>query len=957
MPSREAGLELGRLQRTAQRHLAAGAADLKWIEADVALDLISGDRESATRTLERASDQWPDTPLLQLYQAIGYAEEAISERRGELFGLAYDLLSQLSRSTPSLRTLALYNRAVLDEHMLLYGKAIEDWEWCLTNDVSKEWKEVALRRREALRGRLNFREEPIPEAKDFLSGYRSGQYRDEPLERVIEAVIRRWHGDTPADYETLKDVAGIAIREHGDPWLDDLIRGVHDADWSAGMMALAQASRLNASDQRSEAVRQAEVAIRSFRRAGNDAGWLAAMVENLYAVNRSLVVKACLAAGQELEPEFEKRHYALLLVRYGIEMSGCLGRSDFLPEAEANLKRAMLTAQAAHYPALNLRVLTVLSNHHVTSGNSTAAWEDCWEGINRFWMGKFGAVRGHSLYYNCSLTAERLGQREFSLALAQEASRFAGGLPGPIQAAEGYIREGLLAAQLEDWEAAGSALERGRKALEALPEDEVRYRHLWGLERAMVEADLRQGRPASALQTLARFGAMLPKSEQPHERTNYYLLRARAAALGGDHAEQYRCLTLAAAETEGALSSLLKEEDRIRWRNQSASVFRPLVEQTLAQPEGIRKGLALWERYLDRTLEPGRREEETGPSLNELGSATLLSFVWLTDHLGYWVGDERGADFVWVPQPPARISELCRRFARECSDESVPEPEVRRTGRELHRALFDAAKEAPAWARIRDGRKLLIEVDGELGGIPFEALVDASGGYLGQAHAVVYSSGLRRWTRLRKLGGIAAGSRALIVAAPSITGELARQFPPLPDARREGEMVAGLFRNSTILTGRDGTLRAVLAAVGDAEIIHFSGHALANSDDGALLLAGSSERESGALLTTSEIASRSLSHCRLAVLSACSTGVGERRGPVNPNSLVNGLLRGGVRDVVASRWKVDSAATYQLMRRFYQGVKGTGDAAVALQDAMAELRGLPGLGHPHYWASFSMFGE
>jgi CHAT domain-containing protein len=140
-------------------------------------------------------------------------------------------------------------------------------------------------------------------------------------------------------------------------------------------------------------------------------------------------------------------------------------------------------------------------------------------------------------------------------------------------------------------------------------------------------------------------------------------------------------------------------------------------------------------------------------------------------------------------------------------------------------------------------------------------------------------------------------------------------------------------------------------------LFHFSGHGLSNSDDGALLLAPSRLGEEGSFLTTYELANHSFSRCRLAVLSACSSGVGESRGPVNPNSLVNGLLRAGVRDVIASRWPIDSASTLILMRDFYTQLLSGGDVASALQAAARQLRTDPSTRHPYYWAAFSTFGE
>ena len=54
-------------------------------------------------------------------------------------------------------------------------------------------------------------------------------------------------------------------------------------------------------------------------------------------------------------------------------------------------------------------------------------------------------------------------------------------------------------------------------------------------------------------------------------------------------------------------------------------------------------------------------------------------------------------------------------------------------------------------------------------------------------------------------------------------------FPPLPEADAEARAVGASFRSSTVLTGRQATLRAVLRELPEAEILHFAGHALADA--------------------------------------------------------------------------------------------------------------------------------
>jgi CHAT domain-containing protein len=316
-----------------------------------------------------------------------------------------------------------------------------------------------------------------------------------------------------------------------------------------------------------------------------------------------------------------------------------------------------------------------------------------------------------------------------------------------------------------------------------------------------------------------------------------------------------------------------------------------------------------------------------------------------------WAADDRGTEFKWISVPAEKLSRLCRRFARECSDPAVPEAEVRITGRELYGALFGTLTN-----RLR-GRKLLIETDGEIGSIPFEALVEPNGAYLNDSHALVYSPGFRHWLRMQQSTSVSPRAAALIVTAPRVSGRLATQFPPLLDARNEGEMVASVFSSSTTLTGADATLPRIVDGLGRVEVFHFSGHGVSNSDGGGLLLASTDPAEDAALLTAGSLSGQQMSRCRLAVLSACSTGVGESRGPVNPSSLVNAFLRAGVRDVVASRWRVDSASTAALMRQFYSRLSVTGQPSTALQLATRDMRNETAMSHPYYWSAFSVFGE
>jgi CHAT domain-containing protein/tetratricopeptide (TPR) repeat protein len=72
------------------------------------------------------------------------------------------------------------------------------------------------------------------------------------------------------------------------------------------------------------------------------------------------------------------------------------------------------------------------------------------------------------------------------------------------------------------------------------------------------------------------------------------------------------------------------------------------------------------------------------------------------------------------------------------------------------------------------------------------------------------------------------------------------------------------------------------------------------------------------LITAEEIAAFDLSHCELAVLSACETALGWRGANRSVASLQKALHMAGARTAITSLWKVPDEATKELMVDFYR---------------------------------------
>lgn len=133
-----------------------------------------------------------------------------------------------------------------------------------------------------------------------------------------------------------------------------------------------------------------------------------------------------------------------------------------------------------------------------------------------------------------------------------------------------------------------------------------------------------------------------------------------------------------------------------------------------------------------------------------------------------------------------------------------------------------------------------------------------------------------------------------------------------------------------------------------------------------LALAGANPRAGGGdddgLLTALEVTYLDLRGCRRVVLSACQTALGEAAPGEGVLGLVQGFQIAGAKDVVASLWEVDDAATRLLMERFYALTQRTAEpvsTAEALRQAALWLRDArPGgvdYAHPRTWAAFVVY--
>ena len=157
-------------------------------------------------------------------------------------------------------------------------------------------------------------------------------------------------------------------------------------------------------------------------------------------------------------------------------------------------------------------------------------------------------------------------------------------------------------------------------------------------------------------------------------------------------------------------------------------------------------------------------------------------------------------------------------------------------------------------------------------------------------------------------------------------------------SRQEVEAVRSYFPpdRAKVLQGAAATRQAVLDHLPNFPIYHLSTHGWAGWSEplqGGLLLAG------GSTLTLADLLDLRLEGARLAVLSACETGIPGTKLPDEVVSLPTGLVQAGVAGVVASLWAVNDLSTAMLMERFYRLWRQDGlPPAEALRGAQIWLR-------------------
>lgn len=307
----------------------------------------------------------------------------------------------------------------------------------------------------------------------------------------------------------------------------------------------------------------------------------------------------------------------------------------------------------------------------------------------------------------------------------------------------------------------------------------------------------------------------------------------------------------------------------------------------------------------------------------------------------------------------------------------------------IQQRIADAYSHAQYWERIEPllvGKKMVyLSPDGVYNQININTLKKDGGQYVLNQYDVVVIGNAKDVVAIKQRKPKAVKKEAFVLGFPDYMGTAT----PLPGTKAEIDGINKILTASgfkVTLRQQKEASEGAIKKVKSPALMHIATHGyfLADGDlqsggdamgvnaenaknnpllRSGLILAGAPAQRSAALdlqsndngvLTAYEAMNLSLEGTDLIILSACETGLGDVRAGEGVYGLQRAFLVAGANALIMSLWKVDDAATQQLMTAFYSNWAKTGNKQKAFKQAQLQL--MTKYKDPFYWGAFVMMG-
>jgi len=857
--------------------------------AGIALVLIDRPLDAATR-LRALADR---TPSAQVWSDLAAARYAAAVRLGRpsLYPEALDAADRALRIDPQFAE-ALFNRALILDHLGLPQQAREAWERYLRADPSSQWANEArahLARLKPGTTENEFRRDQPRLERSALAGDQAAV--DELVKRYPQQArtfaeaeyLGRWAAGDADSLVIATRIGDALARSTGESLLIEAVQAIDRHSTLASAHVAYRRGRIAFSRREPAA---AEKDLRAA--AAMFAGTPMSLVARYYAASARYDQNDVTTARRELESLLAEAdghpQFIALGAQVRWELALCLMINEDFSGASPLLEQA-----AAAFRRLDERTnLAVMETMLADAMTFLGRPDDAWSARIRALQILSEEGRGTRLPLSIGeaarveLLAGRVEPARALLAIEESAVR---DVKDDVLLADTLAREAVLHTHLGDAKAAAESVREAFAAAKRIPDAALR-------ERAMADAHFAEGAVSNAERSLTIAIDHYRATGKSVFLPEALLLRSRARNgalddLDAGIAEVERHRTgLTGTGVFDAASSLFEDAIRLRldrgdvagafsyaerWRgNVSGSVLAPVTIDEL-------------QRRLAGT------------------DAAVLELVVLRDEVAAFCITTNDATSARHPIEAARLAKLI--------DE----------GNE--RALYDLLIRANE-RTLSGARRVTIVAGSPLDEVPFAALHD------GRQHLVErFPIGLAPSASALRIDPRSPSPHS-IVAIRLPSGE-AEGSPAL--SASELDDIVGLYGERNEIPASRATFAALQDAAAHADVIHIAGHTerQPGAGDDALMFAGTP-------VSWRSIAAHPLSRAEVVVLAACETLRAPRSPQTRAMSLGGGFLAAGARDVIGTLTPLADEQARSIFTAVHRNLARGQDASESLRNAQLE---------------------
>jgi CHAT domain-containing protein/Tfp pilus assembly protein PilF len=974
--------------------------------------LAKGNFEAALNLLEQAANGDPENADLHNDLAAAHLERAVSiSGKVSLFDLARSLEeSNRAIQQNGSQLDAWFNRALCLQKMKAPTPAIEAWQQYLEKDPHSLWSKEAEDRLELLRARINRGGGPDEVYQEFLKAFRAGdrarawQIQSETKEMItgtmipfqlVRSLLAAKLANRNEEWEEILSAlifAGDLEKERsGDLFFDELAafyasNGAKKADsLSRAQQSLQRGYQLCLKGDYDDAVKPFEDAQAIFQQQGNKLEGLLLDYWRAYCFTQQGELSKSTAILRSMRSTCERRRYRWL---EGQSLCWLANNSGLLGEYSRSVEEDRIA----------LRIATDIGdlyNHQKTSAQlaedykvlgrlrealeynqSSLPSDDAFHiSYRQFWRSLFSTT--DTLFALRLFEAARAYQQE---ALQLAVNRF----QDPALSHDSYVRLAQIYAGQRDFVSAEQSLELSIKMLEPIRNDAI-GKKLFGLsmlEMGNIKQQAGEYHAALISYELAQreFGA------SQYGLYNYRTHRSMLLChlfLKDDEAIQ-KGLPIALKLYEQNRRAIREEESRNHFFEAESDVYELAIEYERGRgnmAESFNYAEFSRARSLQDAMIAGTSPSDESPgsdvvlpavsqplTLDQLqerlpADCQLVEYAVLQKRILIWVITKTSFELIEQEVTSESLEAVAGEYL---SAITTNDPQSSKREQELASQLHDWLI-APIEGKLNKEHEVVIVPDRGLFRIPFAALRSSQTHrravrdytllYSPSATVLVLCSELALTKAQDKLD-----ERVLSVGDPAFDRTEHHELSRLESAGREARSIASLYRYRAPLIGAEALKKLIELELPRADVIHFATHYLVDDFSpgrSKLLLTSTGNDEFGGADTLSlrEIQAMRLTRSKLAILSACRSGIERYYAGEGVIGLSRAFLGAGVPLVVASQWPVETESTEDLMVEFHRLRKVENlPTSSALRRAALHLIEGGRYAAPYYWAAFFAVG-